>query len=253
VVGSDQVWNLNFFGEHQFRYFLDFVDNPDCKKISYGACFGALNQPEDLLSRTIPLLKGFRFLSVRNRMSANLVNSLCGITPQVVLDPSAIYDYEEFLNQSKTQQDYIFAYFLSHKNMELGVEILQNAAERLKLPALVLGDYTYPDKKLSLDRSAGPIEWLKAIYNSSFVITNSFHGTIFAVKFKKPFIAWGGHRPQRIKDFLSLCGLEHRLFTEMSSYSIEHLLFQPINYAEVHTRLSSEIKNSLEFLRYALS
>jgi hypothetical protein len=192
-------------------------------------------------------------------MSANLVNSLCGITPQVVLDPSAVYNYEEFLNQSKTQQDYIFAYFLSHKNMKLGVEILQNAAERLKLPALVLGDYTYPDKKLSLDRSAGPIEWLKAIYNSSFVITNSFHGTIFAVKFKKPFIAWSGddprkaRGPERMKDFLCLLGLEARLISDANPHFVESMLFQPVNYAEVHNRLSSEIKNSLEFLRYALS
>lgn len=253
VVGSDQVWNANFFGRKQLHYFLDFTQGLNCRKISYGACFGEPKQPEDLLPCISGFLKEFDYISVRNQMSAELVRSLTGTEPEIVLDPTLLWDYQELIKDKTTKKDgYIVAYFLTDRNIETGMAILRSAIRHLSLPALILGDCVISETGIYSNRSAGPLEWLSILHGAKFILTNSFHGTIFAVKFKKPFISWIGYRPERIRNFLSLLGTGERLLSSPDTEAIKVLLDTPVDFDTIHRRLSPEIERSLEFLRKAL-
>jgi len=263
IVGSDQVWNGNIFDAFDPAYFLDFVDNSRCRRISYAACFGEPLQPKDTLAKAGPLLSRFDFLSVRNELSAAIVQDLSGRNSEVVLDPTMLHDYSEFLGQRAKQDGYIAAYNLPQKHHAIGQEVLRIVKEKLGLPVILIGANTQNKR---VDRwlvSAGPVQWLRLLQGASFICTNSFHGTIFAVKFKRPYIAWSGDSqgqgrfrgrgPVRIENFLATCGLENRLVIAPDATEIQGLVDDTIDYDAVSKRISPCISRSLAFLKRALT
>lgn len=259
IVGSDQVWNG--WNEDSFNgtYFLDFIEKPLCRRISYAACFGDPIQPAWTLTAAGSLLKHFDFISVRNRMSAQLVRELSGRDAEIVLDPTLLYDFEKFITRKTTKRDYIAAYFLPHEKISDGVKLLHEVRARLQIPVIAPDDKVADVLGAKPLRSVGPKEWLQFLREAAFICTNSFHGTIFAVKFKKPFVVWssqsasGVRGPARLLDFLGVCGLEDRLLEGAESAKIERLLTAPINYQEVAERLGPHVSRSRTFLENALN
>jgi hypothetical protein len=257
IVGSDQVWNGHISHASIGTYFLDFTDHTPCRRISYAACFGDPQQPPEMTAAVGPLLRRFDHLSVRNEMSARLVREYSGRDAEVVLDPTLLHNYDDLLTGEIRERGYIAAHFLPHEQLHVGKDVLREVKERLQMPVTTTGITMKPvDDHRFL--SAGPLEWLRVLRESAFVCTNSFHGTIFAVKFKKPFITWsteslGGVRgPARLQDFLRICGLEDRLVSAADPAAIEKLLNTPIDYEAVSERLSLHIDRSRAFLEKAL-
>jgi hypothetical protein len=255
VVGSDQVWNGNG-GAFDAAYFLNFGDARR-RRVSYAACFGDPLQPAVTLAKAGPLLQRFDHLSVRNRMSAQLVQELSGRTPETVVDPTLLHDYPELLGNGSETRKHIAAYFLPREHFDTGVEVLRRIRERVGMPVVAMGAR---DARMGDDHSgAGPAEWLRHLKNASFICTNSFHGTVFAVRFRKPFIVWstpsaGSFRgPARIEDFLEICGLENRLVCEANAAAIDELVDSPIDYDAVSERLSAHVDRSRRFLEYAFA
>ncbi|WP_281796924.1 polysaccharide pyruvyl transferase family protein [Desulforhabdus amnigena] len=253
IVGSDQVWNGNITEGFDPTYFFDFVENPKCRKISYAACFGNSTQPAETISKAGALLNRFDFLSVRNEMSAKLVHDISGRKSEVVLDPTLLHDFGEHLSPPLNKTGYIAVYHLSGQHISIGEDILRIVKDKMRLPVILIG--TKSNVK-GIDRyipSAGPVEWLRILQRASFVCTDSFHGTLFSIKFRKPFIVWSGFRPKRIRDFLTTCGLQDRLLTAPIESDVVRLINENIDYDAVEDRLSPKISTSLDFLKKALA
>lgn len=253
IVGSDQVWNGNIFNRFDPVYYLDFIKDGGCRRISYGACFGDPHQPSETLSKGGELLRDFDSLSVRNECSAALVESLSGRRPQLVLDPTLLHDYAEFLYPRQSRQPYIAVYYLSNKHFFLGLQVLKTLKHRLGLPSILISadvHSTWADKNIL---SAGPIQWIQILNESSFICTDSFHGTVFATKLKKPFIAWSGFRPERIKDFLTRSGINDRLIYQPNTRQIDHLVDNNIDFELAADLLAPQISSSIQFLKDSLS
>ena len=81
------------------------------------------------------------------------------------------------------------------------------------------------------------------------VVTNSFHGTVFALKFGKPFISWVGSRPERLRDLLRRTGADERLVVQYDSDAIDALCDRPVP----RNGLDAERQQSQAFLEKALS
>ena len=252
IVGSDQVWNGNIYKGFDGVYFLDFVDRPECRKISYSACFGDVNQPRETVESAGALLMRFDSLSVRNEMSANLVRNFSGREAEIVLDPSFLHDYEELLDEKNRKQPYVAAYFLSTLYRDRGEGVLYEIKKHLQHPVIVTGDEQQAVDCDYSQTSAGPKEWIRLIKNATYVCTDSFHGVVFAIKFKKPFIAWSGYRPERIKHLLKICGLEDRVVAEADPGAVKRLLETQIDYNAVSEKLQPYLKRSRLFLERSL-
>ena len=82
------------------------------------------------------------------------------------------------------------------------------------------------------------------------VITNSFHGMIFAVQYCRPFYVFSREQcDTKITELLDLFGLsDHMLVTEAEKKNMSE-----INYEEVHSRIAEARKESLEFLNTELT
>ena len=96
--------------------------------------------------------------------------------------------------------------------------------------------------------------WLASIHDASFVVTDSFHGTVFSILFNKPFIAYGNpHRGMaRFTSLLKMLGLEDRLVIKSSETVVERAL-RPIDWNAVNQRLGELRTQSMRFLNSALS
>ena len=93
-------------------------------------------------------------------------------------------------------------------------------------------------------------EWLRNFYDSSFIVTDSFHGTVFSIIFNKPFVVFANTKRgnSRIESLLSRLGLEGRLVSDNNYMFID----THIDWQDVNRRLEDWKKESLDYLLSSL-
>ena len=197
----------------------------------------------------VPELNKFHAISVREQTGKNIVNNM-GFDAVIALDPTLLLeqkDYDELILSEKPKKSYqLFSYIL-HEN--------QTFAHKLK-------DYVfekYFDKDEDMKYENEPIsitEWLCSIKNSRFVVTNSFHGTIFSLIFHKSFIVVpveGSDMNDRIATLLNSIGLSGRIVTKTNESNIDRLFCEAIDWEQIDDKLHEYKKLSIEFLRKSLA
>jgi len=215
IVGSDQVWNTNYVIQRpECTYFLDFLKPEDgIRKFSFASCFGAKTQLPELESKLPHLLSEFEEVAVRNRFSAEMYTAYTGREAKVVSDPSALSDFSGLGNKRLLADDYLLVY---GNNMEPTAELYERAkkVEGVNgIRILVLGGGRIKLRKQDVSKSyASPNDWVSAFKHARFLVTNSFHATQFAQKFKLPFVAYeDGELVHRLYSSLLEVGLADRL------------------------------------------
>jgi len=194
ITGSDQVWNRSY--RKDLTYFLDWGAPYNGKRISYAACFGHADQPEEGLDQVAECLHNIDHLSVRNIVSHDVVQSLCGRDADIVADPTLLVDFEDVLPPVDVpHEEYIFMYTLGREisgGHEAMIREIRKACGDLPVVAVVASAHKprrCPWADTVLYR-AGPLEWAALIARSRWVYTDSFHGALFAAKFNKPLMAY---------------------------------------------------------------
>lgn len=256
VVGSDQVWR-ECYCPCITDYFLGFLPS-GCKvrKIAYAASFGVQDSPISArwLDECIRLAGRFDALSVREDSGVTLMQEVFGLQAKHVLDPTMLLEREDYrLLVSKEDKAAastgVLAYILD-KTPEKK-QIMDDVAGKLQLPCRSF----IPDaEKVCVLPSVG--QWLAAFDRAGFVITDSFHGCVFSILFRKDFIVIlnKDRGTDRFHFLLKQFGLQNRLISgygDLEKRAGE--LFKPIDYAAVEEKLSRLKADSLRFLREALT
>ena len=195
IVGSDQVWNLNFSNRLSevkkliHAYFLDF-GNPSVKRMSYAASWSRNDLTSEIAEEIRPLLKKFNYVSVREKNGIELCKK-CGYDKaEFRCDPTLLNDASCYRNlyknniSAKQNKKYIFVYRLSNPCDFDIASIYKWAAERNLEVIYVPGNNFYDKYKKTF---ATIEDWLYLIDNAEYVITNSFHCCVFSLLFKKKF------------------------------------------------------------------
>ena len=259
VVGSDQVWTpMSLYSKY---YNLLFVDEK-VRKIAYASSFGVSVIPRFQWKETGDYLDRFYQIGVREIRGKEIVETLSHKKATVVADPTMLLTPEEWkkeIEDSKVNfvEPYIFCYFLG-TNPEA-----REAANKLKkqtgykiitirhMDEFVPNDETFGDEA---PYSVDPNDFVKYISRASFVLTDSFHCSVFSILFQRKFMTFyrfkstnKGSRNSRIDSLLGLFNLRSRL------YRGDILPIQnEINYIKVHKLLDEYRRQSLDFLRNAL-
>lgn len=256
VVGSDQVWR-ECYSPCITDYFLGFLPS-GCKvrKIAYAVSFGVQDSPISArwLDECIRLAERFDALSVREDSGVTLMQEVFGLQAKHVLDPTMLLEREDYwLLVSKEDKAAastgVLAYILD-KTPEKK-QIMDDVAGKLQLPCRSF----IPDaEKVCVLPSVG--QWLAAFDRAGFVITDSFHGCVFSILFRKDFIVIlnKDRGADRFHSLLKQFGLQNRLISgygDLEKRAGE--LFKPIDYAAVEEKLSRLKADSLRFLREALT
>jgi hypothetical protein len=167
--------------------FLKFAENWSLPKFVYGASLGFkkwtyTKSDEKIVKK---LLNNFTGISVREKTSVNLIKNHLGIKPIFVLDPTLLIDKKYYFNIIKNYNEnisingkFIFTYLF--RNESNTNNFIKEASKKLGYKIFAVRHWQNNSIK----------KFIYGIINCNAVITNSFHGTIFSIIFKKPFITF---------------------------------------------------------------
>lgn len=248
IVGSDQVW-LDYYCPDSF---LAFVKRPNVKRVFYAASCGKrsiFDHPTKVLLCK-KLVKAFSGVSVREESLVPVCKKTLGVDAEWVLDPTLLIDKEEYLEATNCHVDkspILFSYILDDNT---GKESIINAISNLLGLSVVNGNKGTKDKVYpSVD------DWIHNLARSEFVITDSFHGTVFAILFNKPFLTIANARRgiARFHSLLDKFGLRERLISETQLDSISKIVKQSIDFSTINSILTKERARSLEYFTKSLN
>lgn len=260
IVGSDQVWNPTFKSATKdfFKvYMLDFPGS--IKKISYAPSIGHSSKVTIDTSEQLEicnLVSGFNHISVREKSSISLLKSI-GVQKPImhVCDPTILLDVDKYPLDCarKTIDPYIFSYILHGADKEFE-KLNVSLANKLNLRIVCCNSKTIYKKSYVLP---SPTNWLYIVKKSSFLTTNSFHGVVFAIKYKVPFIVLKRSDSRksmntRLDSLLSVVGLSDR-FLSFDEINDCDFINEPIDWENVHDKLDGFQKTSSSFLINAIS
>lgn len=215
ITGSDQVFNP--IGMYVPLYYLGF-DKGNGKKVAYAPSFGISKFDDTITQKIEGYVKDFDFLSCREPAGAEYLSSIAGHEVPVVVDPVLLHDSDEWDKVAvcpKMKSNYIFIYDLN--GADNLIKIAKKVQKKTKLPIVCLTRNRlklYPVDKQIYD--AGPAEFVGWIKDASYVVTDSFHGTVFSLIFSKQFFTFIAleRTSSRIRSILAKVGLDNRIVTK---------------------------------------
>lgn len=254
IVGSDQVWRFKYHGDGQHEnFFLGFLGDRPTRRIAYAASFGVgeWGHPE-ATDRIARLLAEFDAVSVREASGVEICRDVFGREDvSVTLDPTILIDrsfYDEVVASAPASQEpTVLAYVLDKE--DLARTLAETAIAALG------GKHSFRRIAPGAGSTATDVPgWLRAFMDADAIITDSFHGTAFAIMFRKTFIAVP-NQSRGLERFVSLLGglgLSDRLLADDDVDRAKALITTPIDYGPVMDRLETLRAESAAFLRDAL-
>lgn len=252
VCGSDQIWSPNEFNS---KYFLDFVKD-DIKKVSYAPSFGVNHIENDCVRENIgELVSKIPHLSVRESRGSEMLKEYYGVDAKVVIDPTLLLNAKEWLSYSnkeyKVDSNILLCYFLG-ENENVWKEVERIAKLRnLQVAVIPVFSKDYR-RKYKILGGVGPAEFITLFSKVSYVCTDSFHGTVFSILFKREFKTFKRFKDNdsksqnsRIINLLENLSLIDHLGNKSNSQEI-------IDWIKVYSLLEGLRKESIEFLSKSL-
>ena len=234
ITGSDQVFNPN--ARYVPVYYLNF-DKGNGKKVAYAPSFGISSFNDEITKKITDYIKDFDFLSCREQAGADYLASITGKEVPVVVDPVLLHDsseWEKIAVSPKYGKDYIFIYDLNGGGNL--IRIAKNIQKHTGLPIVCLTGNRkkfYSVNKQLYD--SGPAEFVGWIKDASYVVTDSFHGTVFSLIFSKQFFTFIAleKTSSRIKNILAKVSLNDRIVTGESLDRFDFYSYAKIDEVDV--------------------
>lgn len=258
IIGSDQVWGPGFHSSKEF--FLGWEPDYQGKRISYAPCCAVNSIKEQYKQDIASLLNQFTSISVRNKTTQDFVYNLTHIIAPIVLDPTFLYDFSCLKKTEMFSKPYILTYILGdeiiggHKRM---IEEIKKVYCNMPVVSIHLVEscphmYSWSDRSIY---TADPEEWLSYIKNAAFFYTDSFHGVVFALKYKIRFLAYYTEslRASRFIDLAELFKISPFIVTSVDDAIRCDSLHQSVNYDAYDSIIEGEIKKSMNYLYKSLS
>ena len=212
ITGSDQIWNTEC-ADFSWDYLLEDVHG--LKKISYAASMGGGKISD--YDRYKKCLEEYTSISVRDQYASDVINQMFNNEKkiEVSLDPTLLLDKEDYNKIAaprKIQGDYIFLYSVYHDDKLL--HTIRRMKKKWGMPIITLisrnNSYKVLLNGIKLANEEGPEDFLGYIRYAKFVLTNSFHGSVFSMIYGKEFYYLGDYRQDpRLKQLFTKAEIEH--------------------------------------------
>lgn len=254
VFGSDQIWNPNWFHPFYYANYEEIV----VKKVAYAPSIGIteINNPQKESYQKS--LESFSRIGIREKTGKKIIQELYKGTVEQVVDPTLLHTQDEWRQMLGVQQShdnhpekYICVYFLGENMKHWKMVYSLARKEKLKVKIIPCVGTSFLRRGVVV-ANATLHEFVEIISNAQYVITDSFHGTVFSVIFNRNFYTVERFNSKdslsqnsRIFDFLSEIDLIERIIPFDSS-RIDDV--KKIDYDMVNKRLDILIKKSKEFL-----
>lgn len=255
ITGSDQVWNPQITGTLSDIYTLNFGDNAP-KRISYAASCGSESYIVENKSLYKEKLSKLDNISVREESTQKELTKIFDKDVTTVLDPTLLLKKEEWESvienvNCEISEKYILAYVVAKDD-----EYFKIVNELSKKTGLKVVHFYHKNNDLinviKNAYSVGPLEFVKLIKESEYVVATSFHATVFSIIFNKNFFVIPHKKTgSRVIDLLDKLGLSNR-----ACHTLEE--FKQIDYSlksdwkRVNKKIIEEREKSLNWLKEAI-
>lgn len=260
VIGSDEVFN--YTQNHVFGYvpclFGHSINAPVI--ISYAASAGYASAQDvfnDGMKEEISSgLRQINCLSVRDENTKQFVEYCTKLEPTLVIDPTLIYDFsKELPSMPVVLGSYLLLYaYGGRMDTKEEINIVKSFAKKYQLRIISAGAYhSWCDENIVV----GPFELLRVFKDALFVVTDTFHGSIFSMKFRKQFATFVrenhklGSNSNKVTYLLGQFGLSSRMINQISMF--EDVLLAPVPYDVFESKLELFCKTSYGFLEATFS
>lgn len=245
VFGSDEIWNVKRNEMSQFPIFWGKgVSGP--KKITYAVSVNDASEENLIEYGASEYLKKFDGLSVRDQWSMNQIQPLVSQTITKVLDPTLLQtpsDYEKYAGKA-LKPGYIALYFFSPKSDEISQ--IKNIAKLTGKRLVSIGSWLdWCDECVVCEN---PFTY----YNDAdLVITNTFHGTAFAINYSKQFISFSEGKT-KILELLDEFDILDRIADGHTDKELVRILNNKINWAKIQEILDQKRIDSKKYISQAI-
>lgn len=257
ICGSDQIWSQDpKLYDKSDAYFINFPYRG--RRVSYAASFGdKIEHTKDITEKVINYVNKFDYVSVReDEARCYLKNN--GINAEVVVDPTLLIKSDEWKKIAITPKitDKYILYF-SVNSRKYSIHIAKKISKETGLKVIEINPHPKSwNSGFEKHYSAGPREFLGYILHSEYVVTNSFHGTVFSTLFNKKFVAAFDQVNGEIKtesrkeSLLRKVGLLDVMTTENND--IDYKMLENINWNLVNKKIAELRMRSLKYLENAI-
>lgn len=255
VCGSDMMWSTQFKADWPY-YLLNFENKS--KTISYSPSFGHNCMSDEEKEMFLPLINNIGHLSCREQDGVRFIKDSFGLEATHAIDPTCLHTKEVWNkiignNERLCADDYVLTYsFLGTKKNGRN-KIFSQFKEGKYGRLVILSGAEDEYKKYRYNGYASPIEFIRLYRDCRFVITDTFHGMLFAIIFEKPFIVLDkssfGVTADRLVSTLKTLGLENR-YVKANAVIDERYL--TLDYTKPNEILSKQRIASIEYLRNSL-
>ena len=232
-------------------YTLNFETDKNIKRLIYGASLGN----DELLQKYAVDFKtktsNLDFISVREQSIINPLENICGKKIEQVIDPTLLLDKREWdklitnnVTTNLKEQKYILVYTLFESDE---VTKIANCISKITgLKVVHFRKYNAYDNEYMNLYSKGPIDFVNAFKNAEYIITNSFHGTVFSIIFERKFYSvLPITRAGRIKDLLKTLNLDSRIILDTKNINLD----ENIDYTFAKEKIEEMKSQSIEYLK----
>ena len=249
ICGSDTIFCTDEFGFDD-GYFANY----DCMRgnsAAYAASFGDAEFDAKNEETLLRLLQNFKAIGLRENRMLEKVRSNVEVPVQRVIDPTLLltsHEYDAIIDKHISCNEKYLLLYSRRYNPKMEQYAEQLAKENGWKVVEISLRATNEQKGHQMRYDAGVEEFLALVKNAEFVVTNSFHGGIFAIQFSRPFFIFSREQcDSKIEELLKLLGLQERLVVDRAPNKIAQ-----INYSEVHERLGALRAQSMDFLNSEL-
>ena len=248
MTGSDQVWGPVMCGEYDPAYLLDYAPD-NSRLVAYGSSFGKRVPVGDAECMFRKKLIRYDAVAVREDTAVEQL-SRWGFSAEQVLDPTLLLpgdDWRSMMKASKPKtSSYVLVYQI-HNDHRVG-EYAERAASFLGLPLIRVSPYAHQasrEGRLALLPCVS--EFLRLIDNAKVLVTDSFHGTAFAINLNTSFVEIlpNTGTASRNASILRLVNLEDRVLRNDKDFD---LAMTPIDFNPVNAIIERERDKSMRAL-----
>ena len=246
ILGSDEIWNIQGSGYHPLKFGCGVEK---LNVIAYAPSVGAVTEETVVPDEIKGGLSSIRFVSGRDEESIKFVKRAVGREAVKMPDPTFLYNFDKDIKAEGIRPK-PFKYILLYdcKLTDELVVLLCGYAKKHGYRILGAGDYKafYDEVTINLT----PYEWVDLFRNAGKVITGTFHGTVFSVKYDRDFICYPTekNRINKISSLLADIKLSERLMKIGEEEKFDSLIDEIPDYAYAHEYLTCKKREAIDFL-----
>ena len=251
ITGSDQVWNFNITKEIDKWYCFEKTNNSGKTIVaSYAASVGSVDDFSKYFPMVNDIINSYDYISVRESDAQEYLSKKTNKPVKLVLDPTLLIDFSFWDSLFKTESiinlPYVFYYDASSNDSAR--KIASKLAKRKCIRLIHFNPNILPKFKTRFAYESGPSEFLNLIKNAEYVVTSSFHATVFSIIFKKKFITVSHPvTGARVKTLLHELGLDDRIVQTNSKFEDNKIEKEP-DYDVAYNNLLKLKRESNEFI-----